>query len=167
MLVITFFFLDNLFSSPELLKYLYDNGIGASGTARMNCDIHQDLVAGKKKKPDSSRQWGWTLQIPSECGKVNQKIAWQDNDMVLFLSTVHTATDTVSTLRRRPRNINTASKKAARRIKPSVTHLLLQSLIFRDVLMNTTITCELWILEINIVLLIHGNIDGVVLGGSR
>ena len=82
-------FLDNLFSSPELFKYLYDNGIGASGTARINCGIHEDLVAAKKK-PDTSREWGWTLEIP-------------------------TATDTISTVRRRPRNINTASKKAARK----------------------------------------------------
>lgn len=106
-------FLDNLFSSPELFKYLYDNGIGASGTARINCGIHEELVTAKKK-PDISRQWGWTMQIPTQCGKVNQ-IAWQDNDMVLFLSTVHTATDLISTLRRRPRNVNTASKKAARK----------------------------------------------------
>ena len=42
-------FLDNLFSSPELFKYLYDKGIGASGTARINCGIHENIVAAKKK----------------------------------------------------------------------------------------------------------------------
>lgn len=62
-------FLDNLFTSPDLFKYLYDIGIGASGTARMNCGIHEDLVA-VKKHPDPSYHWGWTLQIPTECEKV-------------------------------------------------------------------------------------------------
>ena len=62
-------FLDNLFTSPDLFKHLYDMGIGASGTARINCGIHKDLVE-VKKKPDPSTPWGWTLQIPSECEKV-------------------------------------------------------------------------------------------------
>lgn len=62
-------FLDNLFSSPDLFKLLYDMGIGASGTARLNCGIHKMLVDAKKK-PDTSKSWGWSLEIPTPCNKV-------------------------------------------------------------------------------------------------
>ena len=63
-------YLDNLFSSPNLFKNLYDQGIAASGTARLNCGIHEDLVLAKRKKPDASQRWGWSLQIPTECNRV-------------------------------------------------------------------------------------------------
>ncbi len=63
-------FLDNLFSSPDLFKYLYDMGVGASGTARINCGIHEDLVKAKQTA-DASKPWGWTLEIPTVCNKVS------------------------------------------------------------------------------------------------
>lgn len=62
-------YLDNLFSSPDLFKKLYEMDIAASGTARVNCGIHEDLVQAKKK-PDASRPWGWSLQVPTECNRV-------------------------------------------------------------------------------------------------
>ena len=42
-------YLDNLFSSPALFKRLRELGTGASGTCRINCGIHKDLVALKAK----------------------------------------------------------------------------------------------------------------------
>lgn len=62
-------FLDNLFSSPDLFKFLYDMGIGASGTARLNCGMHERLVQ-EKKKPDNSNPWGWSIEVPTPCNKV-------------------------------------------------------------------------------------------------
>ncbi|KAG5753082.1 hypothetical protein H9Q70_004257 [Fusarium xylarioides] len=41
-------FMDNLFSSPSLYRILRDRGIGATGTARVNSGIHEDLVEFKK-----------------------------------------------------------------------------------------------------------------------
>ena len=63
-------FLDNLFSSPDLFKQLYESGIGASGTARMNCGINAEIAAAKTSK-DASRPWGWTLQVPTACERVS------------------------------------------------------------------------------------------------
>ena len=45
--------------------------------------------------------------------QVNQ-VAWRDNQIVLFLSSVHDASETVTIVRRRLRNTNSTSKKAAR-----------------------------------------------------
>ena len=41
-------FLDNLFSSLDLFRILRESRIGASGTARMNSGIFQELVEEKK-----------------------------------------------------------------------------------------------------------------------
>ena len=43
-------YLDNLFSSPDLFKQLYDIGIGASGTARVNSGINTEIAAVKTSK---------------------------------------------------------------------------------------------------------------------
>ena len=62
-------YLDNLFSSPDLFKYLYDIDIGASGTTRVNSGINVE-IANAKTKGDRSRPWGWTMQVPTACEKV-------------------------------------------------------------------------------------------------
>jgi hypothetical protein len=78
-----YIYLDNLFSSLDLFKCLYDIDIGALGTARINYGI-------------------------------NVEIAWRDNEIVLFLSSVYSAEETVTVMRRRPRNANSSHKRVAR-----------------------------------------------------
>lgn len=104
-------YLDNLFSSPALFKRLYEAGHAASGTCRANCGIHKDLVA-LKKKPGST-PYHATMEIPTPCGRVNQ-ITWRDNEMVLFLTTTYSTSETIVTLRRRPKAGNTPHKRLAR-----------------------------------------------------
>ena len=51
-------YLDNLFTSTPLLKYLYEQGYGATGKARMNAGIHVDLVEKKKSDKNDIIKWG-------------------------------------------------------------------------------------------------------------
>jgi hypothetical protein len=82
--------LDNLFVSTTLLSYLRKLGYGAAGTARTNSGICQEFVA--KKKAEQSNQyisrWGELWQAPTIDNLVLQT-AWKDNNLVLFLSTIH------------------------------------------------------------------------------
>ena len=64
-------FLDNLFSSPELFRAFRAVGVGASGIARQNSGIFEELIALKKEK-DSSKPWGWIKAIPTEDSLINQ-----------------------------------------------------------------------------------------------
>jgi len=63
-------FLDNLFSSPKLFIVLRKMGNGASGTARINSGIFQELVQ-EKKNLDRTRPWGWIRAVPTLDGQVN------------------------------------------------------------------------------------------------
>ena len=51
-------YLDNLFTSTPFLKYLYDQGYGATGTARINAGIHIDLIEKKKNNKNDIIKWG-------------------------------------------------------------------------------------------------------------
>ena len=63
--------------------------------------------------------------------QVNQ-IAWRDNEVVLFLSTVYEAGETTPVLRRRPRNANSSHKKTARLVFGSEYQKMLDVPIFID-----------------------------------
>ena len=63
--------------------------------------------------------------------QVNQ-IAWRDNEVVLFLSTVCEAGETTPVLRRRPRNANSSHKKTARLVFGSEYQKMLDVPIFID-----------------------------------
>ncbi|KAG5793277.1 hypothetical protein H9Q69_007677 [Fusarium xylarioides] len=52
-------FMDNLFSSPSLFRILQDQGISATGTARVNSGIHEDLVSFKKADNEGKLKWAW------------------------------------------------------------------------------------------------------------
>jgi hypothetical protein len=83
--------LDNLFTSTTLFSYLRNLGYGAAGTARTNSGICKDFVT--KKKAEQANQhtssWGSLWQVPTEDNLVLET-AWKDNNLVLFLSTIHT-----------------------------------------------------------------------------
>ncbi|KAL6353698.1 hypothetical protein LRP88_13011 [Fusarium phalaenopsidis] len=96
-------FVDNLFSSPDLFRSLRQHGHGATGTARPNCGIHKGLVEAKKadKAGKSGFQFNEIKVIPTADNQVNQ-IAWKDNALVLFLSTVFTGDEMTERWRKRP-----------------------------------------------------------------
>ncbi|KAJ3453383.1 hypothetical protein MRS44_017630 [Fusarium solani] len=98
-------FVDNLFSSPDLFRSLRQHGHGATGTARPNCGIYKGLVEAKKadKAGKSGFQFNEIKVIPTADNQVNQ-IAWKDNALVLFLSTVFTGDEMTERWRKRPFN---------------------------------------------------------------
>ena len=66
-------YLDNLFTSLPLLKYLRSRGWGATGTARTNSGIlkeYVDLKAMDKKR--DQMPWGILYHAPIEDNLVNQ-----------------------------------------------------------------------------------------------
>ena len=88
-------YLDNLFTSLPLLKYLRSRGQGATRTAYTNSGIlkeYVDLKAMDKKRDQIP--WGTLYHAPIEDNLVNQ-IAQKDNALVLYQSIVDIATKTV------------------------------------------------------------------------
>ena len=93
-------FLDNLFTSEALCSYLYQVGIGCTGTARVKSGIHQDLL-NFKKKPPKDISWGDRQTRVNATGKM-LSVAWVDHEPVLFLTNASEALPQVQSLRRRP-----------------------------------------------------------------
>ena len=83
-------YLDNLFISTTLFSYLRRLGYGAAGTCRTNSGICQEFVVKKKAEQanQSISQWGSIWQAPTKDNLVLQT-AWKDNNLVLFLSNIH------------------------------------------------------------------------------
>lgn len=114
--------LDNLFSSARLFTYLRDRGIGAAGTVRTSKtakeepkESHGTKPQKKKAEPNrgllpclaelelehnSQLEWGKLYGGLLKDGKVLQ-FAWKDQNVVLFMTTVHTGHETVKRKRRR------------------------------------------------------------------
>ncbi|KAG5803595.1 hypothetical protein H9Q74_014487, partial [Fusarium xylarioides] len=107
-------FMDNLFSSPSLYRILRDRGVGATGTARVDCGIYEGLVKLKKADNEGKLRWPWgkfeAVSTPDD--KVNQ-IAWKDNALVLFMTSVFTGAEIKQRTRKRP----TTTHSRARAIK--------------------------------------------------
>ncbi|KEY74499.1 hypothetical protein S7711_10322, partial [Stachybotrys chartarum IBT 7711] len=76
-------FLDNLFSSPQLFRQLRLLGVGATGTARTNAGLFEQLIKAKENDRKGQKMWSWgRLQSwPTEDNLVNQ-IGWKDNALV-------------------------------------------------------------------------------------
>ena len=108
-------FVDNLFSTPKLFAALRRQQIGATGTCRINSGIHKDLVIWKRQDNAGKldRDWGWIQNIPTPDGQVNQ-IAWKDNALVLFLSTVYTSHEVQVRTRKRPTTTNPRARPIQR-----------------------------------------------------
>ncbi|KJZ70015.1 hypothetical protein HIM_10596 [Hirsutella minnesotensis 3608] len=109
-------FLDNLFSSLSLFKALRQRGIGATGTARLNCGISKTLTQHKAADSKGQLDWPWgTLKsIPTPDNLINQ-LAWKDNALVLILSTVYTGEEVKQRIRRRPNSLTKPQQKAIKR----------------------------------------------------
>ncbi|EXM18013.1 hypothetical protein FOTG_13865 [Fusarium oxysporum f. sp. vasinfectum 25433] len=104
-------FVDNIFSSPDLFLSLRQHGHGATGTAHPNCGIYKEFADYKVK--DQSGKSGFKFNeirvVPTPDNQVNQ-IAWKDNALVLFLSTVFKGDERCERWRKRP-----STKKATAR----------------------------------------------------
>lgn len=112
-------YMDNYFSTIPLFNHLRQLGIGACGTTRPN--------ASKKLFPkalymlkDSKKPQPWntlyaaSVAVDSDIDSV-LCIAWQDNNIVTALSTVHTVhkpADWITRLRKRPAKTSTSAKVA-------------------------------------------------------
>jgi hypothetical protein len=147
-------FLDNLFSSPDLFKALRILGIGATGTCRTNCGLYRDIVVAKENDRKGKELWPWgricswptpdnKVGRPSSSmalgnqtlenallivSKVNQ-IAWKDNALVLFLSTVYRGPETIVRKRKRPNSTQPHSRSIKQKFgSHSVLQLSLPSI---------------------------------------
>ncbi|KAM5529290.1 hypothetical protein FOXYSP1_17134 [Fusarium oxysporum f. sp. phaseoli] len=96
-------FMDNLFSSSDLFLSLRQHGHGATGTARANCGIYKDLAVSKNKDKlgKSGYEFNEIRVIPTADNQVNQ-IAWKDNALVLFMSTVFKGNERIECKRKKP-----------------------------------------------------------------
>ena len=82
--------LDNLFTSHNLMIQLREKRYGAAETCRVNSGVVQDLVSKKNmEKSKDVFEWGTFFKTVSNDNKVCQ-LAWKDNGLVIFQSTVHT-----------------------------------------------------------------------------
>lgn len=112
-------YMDNYFTTIPLFDRLRQLGIGACGTTRPN--------ASKKLFPkalsllkDSKKSQPWNTLYAAPAGPDSDIdsvlcIAWQDNNIVTALSTVHTvhkSTDWIPRLRKRPAKTSTSAKIA-------------------------------------------------------
>lgn len=64
-------FLDNLFSSPDLFRALRKEGIGATGTCRINCGLYEPFIQAKKDDTKGKCwPWGRIESVPTPDGLV-------------------------------------------------------------------------------------------------
>lgn len=105
--------LDNLFTSHNLMAMLREKGYGAAGTCRANSGVVQDLIDKKDaEKTKDIFPWGTLFKATSSDNKVCQ-LAWKDNGLVFFQSTVHTGNERpIQRLRKRPGKTFSKSKTA-------------------------------------------------------
>ena len=123
--------LDNLFTSARLLTILREYGFGGAGTVRTTNTKRDDLekkqgtkaqqqqkeknrglkssIADLKLEYGAEIEWGKLYGVISEDGKVAQ-FAWKDQQVVLFMSTVHTGKQYIERMRRRPAKTSTNAR---------------------------------------------------------
>ena len=115
--------LDNLFTSARLLSVLRELGFGAAGTVRVTKtkrDEYEEKHGTKAQKQQKEKnrgldtslsdlkleygaqlEWGQLYGVISADKRVAQ-FAWKDQQVVLFMSTIHDGKQQVERLRRRP-----------------------------------------------------------------
>ena len=105
-------YLDNLFTNVKLLKYGRERGWGITGICTAKSGIIKKF--SKMKEQDKKKDvilWG-TLYIEPSVDNLINYIAWKDNALVLFMSTVNDGVEKVEKLRKRPSETSTSAKTA-------------------------------------------------------
>jgi hypothetical protein len=111
--------MDNYFSTIPLFNHLWQQGIGACGTTWPKASkklFPKALHIIKESK--KLQQWNTLYAVPASVDSdINSVlcIAWQDNNIVTALSTVHTVhlpTDWILCLWKRPAKTSTSAKSA-------------------------------------------------------
>lgn len=103
-------YLDNLFTNVKLCQYLRKCGVGVVGTATNKSGIlkeYGDMKAQDKKKDEI--EWGKLFTAPSPDEDI-EFIAWKDNALVLFMTTVADQQSMVEKERKRPSETSTSAK---------------------------------------------------------
>jgi hypothetical protein len=112
-------YINNYFTSVPLFQSLQSHSYGTVGTTRPHKRFPQAL--SKLKKDGSKLEWNTLL------AQVIDNIlclAWQDNNIVLALSTVytvHNATDFITRQRRRPAKTSTSGRIVRRAFRDNPT----------------------------------------------
>ncbi|EDN05560.1 predicted protein [Histoplasma mississippiense (nom. inval.)] len=94
-------YMDNYFTSVPLFKELRQQGYGACGTTRPN---QVPAVLGELREHSNSIPWNTLHAIEKEnvlC------LAWQDNNMVLALTTIHSLDAVIERTRKCPGELST------------------------------------------------------------
>ena len=96
--------MDNYFSSIPLFQHLRDHGIGAAGTTRLGRhDFPAELALDKSV---AGRILEWNHLSGTIVNGVCSAL-WQDNNMVLFLTTIYNLQQLVLANRQRPKKSST------------------------------------------------------------
>ncbi|KAF2174422.1 hypothetical protein K469DRAFT_614459, partial [Zopfia rhizophila CBS 207.26] len=108
--------LDNLFTTVRLLERLREDGIGGAGTVRTIKTSREKTEESRRRKhrgnlSESSQS---TLKIEINTQKTVGQLAWKDNNVVLFATTVGDLQKTVIRLRKRPSKTQTSAIKTRR-----------------------------------------------------
>jgi len=93
-------YMDNYFSTIPLFRHLRSHGIGAAGTTRPGRADFPSELALDKSLARRILQWNHLsgIVVDGVCS-----VLWQDNNMVLFLTTIHDVRQLVLANRRRPK----------------------------------------------------------------
>ena len=123
--------LDNLFTSARLLKHLKKLGFGGAGTVRTSKTAREEIeeIEGTTQQKEQKEQnrglkrslsdlkliynaqlkWVTLFGVLSEDEEVLE-LAWKDQNVVLFMTTVDRACDTIQRMRRRPAKTSTNAR---------------------------------------------------------
>jgi len=109
-------YMDNYFTSIPLFRHLRDHGLGAAGTTRANRPDFPSTLTISKDITKRILEWNYLsgVVVNGVCA-----VLWQDNNTVLFLTTIHNLRQLVLSNRRKPKKTST-NASAAR--KPFATH---------------------------------------------
>jgi hypothetical protein len=100
-------YIDNYFTSVPLFESLRRLEYGAVGTTRLHDRFPQALL--KLKKENTKLEWNTLF---AQVIDNTLCLAWQDNNIVLALSTIHTvytANDFIARQRKRPAKTSTSA----------------------------------------------------------
>ena len=109
-------YMDNYFTTIPLFRHLRNYGIGAAGTTRAKRPDFPSVLAINKDITKKILEWN---HLSGEVVNGVCAVLWQDNNTVLFLTTIHNLQELVLSDRRKPKKTST-NAIAAR--KPFADH---------------------------------------------